>query len=352
MIRELSLSIAFLSATLAAGQQQSASGATTSPSSPLVPRVAEASAPRDHAGPLASPSTGENWNTLSLRESGLNLGATGAVLLSKYVGPDYTRELLQVEWRPGDPIDLYVVLPHVPAKPMAILYLYNYTSDTERFRDDGWCRRATRDGVAAVGFVSALSGQRIHSPRPLKQWFVSELQEALATSTHDVQMVLNYLATRPDVDLSRVGIFGQDSGGAIAILAAAVDPRITALDVIDPWGDWPDWLRDSRQIPEAERASYLAPGFLGKVANLDPATYLPLLRIATRVQQVMDDPITPSSAKNNIAAAVPHPGDLVRYPDQFAQIEKWKTTGLSGWLSAQLKAVTRLPPTASQAFKP
>ena len=346
------MSIAFLTATLAAGQQQPASAAMTSPSSPPIPKLTEPSVTKDSAGPLAPPSSGENWNTLSLRESGLNLGATGAVLLSKYVGPDYTRELLQVEWRPGDPIDLYIVLPHVPVRPMAILYLYNYTSDTERFRDDGWCRRATKDGVAAVGFVSALSGQRFHSPRPLRQWFVSELQEALATSTHDVQMVLNYLATRRDVDLSRVGIFGQDSGGAIAILAAAVDPRITALDVIDPWGDWPDWLRDSRQIPGGERGRYLTPGFLAKVANLDPATYLPRLeRIPVRVQQVMDDPVTPSSAKDNIAAAVSHPGDLVRYPDQVAQIQSWRRTGLSGWLSTQLKAVTRFPPNASQALK-
>jgi acetyl esterase/lipase len=74
----------------------------------------------------------------------------------------------------------------------------------------------------------------------MNKWFVSELQEALATSTHDVQMVLNYLAKRGDLDMSRIGMFGQGSGGAIAILSAAADSRIVALDVLDPWGDWPD----------------------------------------------------------------------------------------------------------------
>ena len=35
------------------------------------------------------------------------------------------------------------------------------------------------------------------------------------------------------------------SGAAIAILAAAIDPRLKALDLVDPWGDWPDWLAKS-----------------------------------------------------------------------------------------------------------
>jgi len=87
----------------------------------------------------------------------------------------------------------------------------------------------------------------------MKQWFVSELQEALASSTHDVQMVLNYLDTRGDIDMEYIGVFGQGSGGSIAILAAAADPRISTLQLLDPWGDWPDWLKSSEAIPENER---------------------------------------------------------------------------------------------------
>jgi hypothetical protein len=76
-------------------------------------------------------------------------------------------------------------------------------------------------------------------------------------------------------------MFGHGSGGAILILAPVADPRIVALDVIDPWGDWPDRLKDSKLVPDAERATYPKPEFLQKVANLDPATYLPHLK-ATR----------------------------------------------------------------------
>jgi len=145
---------------------------------------------------------------------------------------------LQVQWRASDPIDLYVMKPKGVSKPPVILYLYGYPTDTDIFKNDDCDALVTRDGFAAVGFVSALTGHRYRN-RPMKEWFLSELQESVATSAHDVQMVLNYLASRGDLDMNRVGMFAQGSGASIAILATAVDPRIKVLEALDPWGDWP-----------------------------------------------------------------------------------------------------------------
>src|ERR1700723_1893260 len=172
----------------------------------------------------------EDWSSLSLADSEL---ITERPLIGEVdEAPQFTRELLQVKWRQGDPIDLYVIRPKGVAKPPAILYLYSYPSETEIFRSDAYGASVTRNGFAAIGFVSALTGHR-YTNRPMKQWFVSELQEALGSSVHDVQMILNYLSTRDDLDMSRVGMFGVGSGATIAILAAAADPRIKTIDVID-----------------------------------------------------------------------------------------------------------------------
>jgi len=46
-----------------------------------------------------------------------------------------------------------------------------------------------------------------------------------------VQMVLNYLETRGDLDMSRVGMFGQGSGATIAVLASAVDTLDRLLEL-------------------------------------------------------------------------------------------------------------------------
>lgn len=314
-------------------------------SAPTQPAVQEKQA--DHPGNISavkrpnlelSKDHTESWTEISLTKSHLNPSLFNAVLLSKIEEPTFTREIVRMEWREGDPIEVYILIPHGVTKPPVLLYLYDYTSDTDRFRNPGWGQRATQNGFAAVGFVSAVSGQRFHVPRPMKEWFVGDLQEALATTTHDVQMLVNYLAVREDLDAKTVGMFGQGSGGTIALLAAAADPRITAVDALNPWGDWPDWLKDSKEIHDSERPTYLAPAFLANVATLDPVTYLPSMKDRNiRIELISDDTQTPPSARRKIAAAIPKPEDLMQYPDSNAHAKVWKISGLTGWLREQIR---------------
>jgi hypothetical protein len=280
----------------------------------------------------------ENWDSLSL--TGHPLHAETPLVGQKEDRPLFTRELLQVKWRFGDPIDLYVIRPKGVANPPVVLYLYTYPSETDRFRNDAFCSDATRNGFAAVGFVSALNGQR-YQGRPMKQWFVSELQEALVSSVHDVQMVLNYLEARGDLDTSHVAMFGEGSGGTIAILSAATDSRIKAIDVLDPWGDWPDWMAGSPLIPDSERPNYVKPEFLKQIAPHDPVVWLPQLTTPQiRIQQVMDDGVTPKVAKQRIESAVPKNAQIVQYettPEFYRAVSGGR---LFQWMKDQIRPVS------------
>jgi hypothetical protein len=289
----------------------------------------------------------ENWNSLSLADS--KMRADEPLLGEKDTEPEFTRELFRAQWRDGDPIDLYVVRPAHAEKPPVVLYLYSYPSDTRRFLDNAYCQRVARDGFAAAGFVSALTGQRYHG-RPMKQWFVSELQESIVLSVHDVQMVLNYLGSRGDLDVSSVGMFGAGSGGSIAILSAAVDKRIKTVDLLDPWGDWPDWMAKSSLVPEAERPQYLKPEFLKRVAPFDPVEWLPQLNAQTvRLQHVMDDSVTPPNAKQKIEAAAPHTVQLVRYDDSTALFKATAGGALFNWIKQQLRPGARSASSVARA---
>lgn len=283
--------------------------------------------------------THEDWTKISLEGSTLKTGpviqAPGTYDLPQN---NFVRQLYRVEWRPNDPIDLFIVLPKHVAKPPVVLYLYSYPQDSDRFKNDHWCEAVTDGGVAAVGFVSALTGQRYHD-RPMKHWFVSELPESLAESTHDVQLILNYLASRGDLDMDRVGMFGQGSGGAIAILASAADPRIKALDVLMPWGDWPDWLAKSKVVPEGERASFLTPGFLANVAPLDPATWVPKVKAERiRIQDVRTDPSTPVSAQDRLEAAAPERAKIDQFGDSRALYPAAAGGKIFSWIKEQLQS--------------
>src|ERR1700729_889552 len=251
----------------------------------------------------------------------------------------YTVDLVRVQWRWGDPIDLYVIKPNGVKKPPVILYLYGYPAGTDRFKDAGFQKAVTKDGFAAVGFVSALTGHRYHD-RPMREWFLSELQECLATSAHDVQMVLNYLATRSDLDTSRVGIFAQGSGASIAILTSAVDPRIKVLDALDPWADWPTWLATSPFVPEDERAEYVKPEFLKKAADLDPIDWLPKIKATKfRLQDAIFESTTPKVAKEKLRAAVPAGAAVVIYktPEEFNAVVRGEQDLV--WIQHQLRSL-------------
>ena len=320
--------LTFLSVCVSA--QQSASDG--SPKSKADPQpTPDAVTMKPAAVPGLDPKTGkpvyksvrENWKSLSVK--GSDLSPEPPLVGEVDEEEKFTRTLVSLKWRPGDPIDVYVIVPKGVTKPPAVLYLYNYAQDTDRFKNNQWCEGVTAGGAAAIGFVSALSGHRFHD-RPLKQWFVSELQESLGSTVHDVKFILDYLDSRGDIDMSRIGMFGQGSGGTIAILAAAADPRIKAIDVLEPWGDWPVWLKTSSVVQEdPEKDRYSQKAFLEEVKPLDPVKWLPKLKSTKiRIQQVSDyDESVPSVCQDRIKKAAPKQAEVVRFDNtvQLATIE-------------------------------
>jgi hypothetical protein len=288
----------------------------------------------------------EDWTSPSLAGSHLKPSRPIEFVTDN---PRYTTELLQLQWRSGDPIDLYVMKPKGVKKPPVILYLYGYPTDTELFQRPEYEELVTRDGFAAVGFVSALTGHRYHD-RPMKQWFLSELQESMATSAHDVQMVLNYLAQRDDLDMNRVGMFAQGSGATIAILTSGVDPRVKVLEALDPWGDWPTWIATSPFVPQDERADYVKSDFLKKVAPLEPLEWLPKLQAKKlRLDFELFDTVTPKTVQENLRAAAP-PGTSVLL---YKNVDEFKQSFQEGknlqWIQHELQSVPEPPPAIAPA---
>lgn len=246
----------------------------------------------------------------------------------------FTRERWQLFWRPADAIDFYLCKPKGVSKPPVVLYLYSSPGTTERFKSDDWCTSTTADGVAAAGFVSAYTGHRLENRNP-KITFFSEFQESLVASVHDVQLILNYLASRGDLDMTRVGMFGQGSGGAIAILASATDSRIKALDLLTPWGDWPQFFAKTRMLTPDARQNYTKPEFLGKVAPLDPVDWLGKVKAnSIRLQDVRKTSPMPDGSQERMEAAAPQRVIINQFGDSSALVPH--AGALFTWIHGQL----------------
>jgi acetyl esterase/lipase len=191
-----------------------------------------------------------------------------------------------------------------------------------------------KNGTAAVGLESAHTGFRAERG-PLNLSFFSVLPQSLTVTVHDVQLILDYLEKRGDLDMTRVGIFGEGSGGSIAILAAATDHRLKAIDLLNPWGDWPDWLAKSPKVPKDERDNYLKPDFLQHVEPLDPVRYLPkLTSCAVRIQ--FWDNLNTNEAAAKIEAAAPASAKITHYSSAFEMSLTAAEGRLFEWLATTL----------------
>jgi hypothetical protein len=279
----------------------------------------------------------EDWTTPALNTSNLRPVQPLIGYTTDY--PNYTAELDEVQWRWGDPLDVWIIKPKGVKNPPVILYLYGYPTDTDVFRNEAWQKAVTRNGFAAVGFVTALTGHRYHD-RPMKEWFISELQECLAVSSHDVQMVLNYLAERNEFDMDRLGVLAEGSSASVAILTSAVDERIKVLDMLDPWGDWPIWMADSPFVPKDERKNYVKPEYLKKVAVLDPLEWLPKVKAKKiRLQDAVFDTDTPKAIHEKIRAAVPAGAAIVVYNTLQEYRAAINGNKVMEWMQGSLRAL-------------
>jgi dienelactone hydrolase len=97
--------------------------------------------------------------------------------------------------------------------------------------------------LADRGLASATIDARHHGARVVQasgqnnaQYYAAMLETYRTGKGHpylydtvwDVMRLVDYLATRTDVDSKRIGVMGVSKGGTEAYLAAAVDPRIAA----------------------------------------------------------------------------------------------------------------------------
>jgi hypothetical protein len=254
----------------------------------------------------------------------------------------FIRERWQMMWRPADSFDLFVCKPRgTSGKLPVILYLYTYPGTTDRFKSDDWCMTMTADGFAAVGFLSSYTGARLDMRSPATTFF-TDFQESLASSVHDVQLILDYLATRGDLDMSRVGMYGQGSGGTLAILASSVDKRIRALDVVTPWGDWPNFFAQSRYVAADKRAKFLALEFQAKIAAFDPLSVLPKVQArSVRIDDVRKSGPMPEPSQERMEGAAPPTAIINQYGDPAALLPHASGGAMFAWLKTELESKAR-----------
>lgn len=84
-------------------------------------------------------------------------------------------------------------------------------------------------------------------PEEMKDNFTGEMVNALLRqSIIDARQVLDWIETRPELDVSRIGALGVSQGGIRLAILSAIDPRIQASVIVLAGGDLPYIIAHSR----------------------------------------------------------------------------------------------------------
>ena len=80
---------------------------------------------------------------------------------------------------------------------------------------------------------------------------VDDLDDALRANVADYRRVLDWVEEQPQLDASRIGLFGISFGAMDAVTLAALDPRVKALVAAMAGGDLPDVFLNTNYRPVA-----------------------------------------------------------------------------------------------------
>lgn len=205
-----------------------------------------------------------------------------------------------------------------------------------------------RAKVAAVFVKMPYYGERrgSQSKRRMISRDPTETAEAMTQAVLDVRRAAAWLAARPEVDTTRLGITGISLGGIMSALSAAGEPRFRKVAIYLGGGKLGEtvWSLEHREADEF-RQRWLQSGktretFVKLLEPVDPATHGALLQNRDVLMvNATNDEIIPHAATvalfesigkkpqlvwlnaGHISAAKYLPGEMVRLQDFF---NRWK----------------------------
>jgi len=206
-------------------------------------------------------------------------GAENGVQITQITYPS----IVQTQYVVNNTVTAYLFLPPGPGPHPAMVVLHEWNPSTTR---SGFllCRAIARANVAALMVVEPYSLNR--APRDadagdarILSGNVPHMVGALRQAVLDARRGLDYLAKRPDVDPTRMGIAGISLGGILSGVVAGVDPRVKVVLTLVGGSDFAKGFWDgilTRQYQrDIRRSGYTYDTYEAALAPINADNWLP-----------------------------------------------------------------------------
>lgn len=224
----------------------------------------------------------------------------GARLIERVDTAGGIRERIVFDWD-GRSVPAFLSIPNGAAGRLPAVVLVDGLAGTKSrwWQADGWPRglsltRALMDaGFVVIALDAPFHGERIAEGGFEDPWSMRQrtgrMRDMLTRTAIEQRRAIDYLATRAEVDTTRIAILGLSMGGVVSHIVAAVDPRVKAV------------------VAGVTPLTWITPAL--HVANFAPRIRQPILLLMGRT----DSYYTPEAAARHLALIASETKELAMY---------------------------------------
>lgn len=179
-------------------------------------------------------------------------------------------------WDPYEPVPAYVYRKPKAEKLPVVIFIHGMGANKSWQAD--WHRELAGRGFAVIAIDAHLSGDRaiatpVGGAIKAEQGWVWPHQTVVNHTSNNVSRILDALPTRPEFDATRVAVSGFSMGGAIAMVVAWREPRVSVIVPVCGCVDfWWDVTKIEPGPAQAARIAEFSPRLKQLTGSLDSNT--------------------------------------------------------------------------------
>ncbi len=144
----------------------------------------------------------------------------------------------------GERVPGLLVLPKVETKVPCIVFLHGYGGSKEDIREVA--ELVAKEGYALIAIDAEYHGERRESGKELYSPDINDSVRGIIQTVIDLRRAIDYLETKREIDIERLGYVGGSMGGILGAIFIGVEPRIKAAALIVAGGNMSLMIRESQ----------------------------------------------------------------------------------------------------------
>jgi cephalosporin-C deacetylase-like acetyl esterase len=218
----------------------------------------------------------------------------------------------------GERVPAVLALPTDREGKVGCVLLMHGLGGKKEYMETFW-EQLTKQGYACFAIDAKYHGERPKGAAGMSLLdYPYDARDALAQTVIDLRRGLDYLATRDEIDMARIGYVGVSMGAILGAITSGVDERIASTVLVVGGGDW-SLITEKTVLPLASggklKNEEQRKAIVEALAPLDPLLWVghisprPLLMINGEKDQVV-----PVESNKALHAAAKEPKKIVWFP--------------------------------------